>query len=144
MGTTFTRAWRGRLFLAVLISSVCYGLAVLLKLGPEPVPFVVAMAVVLSLLWLVFDLFDEAPTEWAPSLASSGDRVDEATADLRILTSHQRASVPSEAVRDRLVALARCRDPELADTLHHELADVRRLSPTEIDRILTRIEHARD
>lgn len=144
MGTAISRTWLNRLFLAVFITVTCFVLSVLLKLGPEPMPFVVAMAVVLSLIWLVFDIFDEDPTEWTPSLPTVTDRVDEPTADLRVLTSHQRASVPSEALRDRLLALARSRDPVLADHLHDELAVVRRLSPTEIDRILTRIEAARD
>ena len=144
MWSRFTRTWRNRMVVFVLITAVGYIGAVLLKLGPQPVPFVVAMAVVLSVLWLVFDISDEDPTEWVPALPRTSDRVDEATSDLRILTSHQQASAPSEAVRDRLVALARARDPDLATTLHHELATVRRLSPAEIDEILTRIEEARD
>ena len=144
MWPAISRPWRNRLFIAAFISTVCYLGAVLLRFGPQPVPFAVAMAVVLSLMWLVFDLLDEDPTEWSPALPAFGDRVDEATPDLRLLTSHQQASVPSEAVRDRLVTLARARDPDLATTLHHELATVRRLSPAEIDRILTRIEEARD
>lgn len=139
-----SRAWRNRLFIAVFICVVGYVCAALLRFGPQPIPFAVAMAVILSLMWLVFDLVDDEPVDWVPALSHGSDRVDEATADLRILTSHQQASAPSEAVRDRLVALARSRDPELATDLHHELATVRRLSPAEIDRILTRIEEARD
>jgi hypothetical protein len=144
MWAGFARTWRNRLFLAFFIGGVCYALAVALRLGPQPVPFAVAMAVVLSLTWLVFDIADEDPTEWTPALPQTSDRLDEPTPDLRILSSHQQASVPSEAVRDRLVALARTRDPELAATLHHELTPTRRLSPAEIDRILTRIEDVRD
>ncbi len=144
MWTSVSRLWRNRLLIAAFISTVCYVAAVLLRFGPQPVPFTVAMAVVLSLMWLVLDIFDEDPTEWSPALPTFGDRVDEATPDLRLLTSHQQASVPSAAVRDRLVTLARSQDPDLATTLHHDLATVRRLSPAEIDRILTRIEEARD
>ena len=144
MWATFTRTWRSRLVLGVVITAILYVFAVLLKLGPQPVPFVASMGVILSLMWLALDLADEEPVAWVPSLPRTHDRVDEATSDLRILTSHQQSSVPSEAVRDRLVALARPRDPELAETLHHELAAVRRLSPAEIDQILTRIEEARD
>ena len=144
MWAAFTRRWRNRLFIGVVISVASYFYAVLLKLGPQPVPFAVAVAVILSLVWLAFDLVDEEPVAWVPALPRTHDRVAEATSDLRILTSHQQASVPSEAVRDRLVALARPRDPELAETLSHELAAVRRLSPAEIDQILTRIEEARD
>ena len=47
---------------------------------------------------------------------------------------------PSDAVARRLVALARARDPALGETVRRELADTRRLSPADIDRILTRIE----
>lgn len=144
MWTVLSRPWRNRLVIAVFISTVCYVGAVLLRFGPQPVPFAVAMAVVLSLMWLVFDIFDEHPTEWSPALPAFVDRVDEATPDLRLLTSHQQASVPSAAVRERLITLARSRDPDLATTLHHELASLRRLSPAEIDRILRRIEEARD
>lgn len=141
---TITRTWRSRLALGAAVTVVLYVFAVLLELGPQPVPFVVSMGVVLSLVWLALDLSDEEPVAWVPALPRTQDRVDEATSDLRILTSHQQSSVPSEAVRDRLVALARPRDPELAETLHRELAAVRRLSPAEIDQILTRIEEARD
>ncbi len=144
MWQTWSRTWRNRLFIALFISGACYGLAVWGTWGPEPLPFVVFMAVVLSLMWLVFDVADEEPVHWVPTLPSVSDRADEATSDLRILTSHQQASVPSEVVRDRLVALARARDPDLAVSLRHELTPVRRLSPAEIDRILTRIEEARD
>lgn len=144
MWATFSRTWRNRLFLGVVISVVLYVFALLLEFGPQPVPFAVAMAVILSLMWLALDLADEEPVAWVPALPRGHDRVDEATTDLRILTSHQQSNVPSEAVRDRLVALARPRAPELAEILHHELAAVGRLSPSEIDQILTRIEEARD
>ena len=144
MWERFSRTWRNRLFLLVAITGVLYVFAVWLNFGPEPVPFVAATSMVLTLMWLVFDIFDEDPAEWVPVLGRTSDRVDEATADLRILSSHQQSTVPSEAVRDRLVALARGRDPDLATALHRELATVRRLSPAEIDQILTRIEEARD
>ncbi|RYC07225.1 hypothetical protein [Nocardioides zhouii] len=136
--------WRDRLLIGATICAAGYPLAVWLKLGPEPVPYVVMSSVVLMLVWLVFDTVESEPAQWTPALPSASDRVDEATSDLRILTSHQQASVPSEAVRDRLVALARARDPDLAATVRHELTPVRRLSPAEIDRILTRIEEVRD
>ena len=136
--------WRGRLATGAVICALVYPLAVWLKLGPEPVPYVVMSSVVLMLVWLVFDTVESEPAQWTPALPTVSDRVDEATPDLRILTSHQQASVPSEAVRDRLVALARTRDADLAVSLRDELTPVRRLSPAEIDRILTRIEEVRD
>ena len=136
--------WRNRLFLAALVSGMGYVYALLLDFGPQPVPYVVMASVVLTLVWVVFDTAEADPAHWTPSLPSASDRVDEATSDLRILSSHQQADTPSEAVRDRLVALARARDPGLADTLRRELDPVRRLSPADIDRILTRIEEVRD
>ena len=144
MWTTFTRTWRNRLFIAAFITATMYVSAVLLRFGPQPVPFLIAMAAVLSLMWLIFDIADEDPTEWLPALPAVSDRADEATSDLRILSSHRQATEPSAAVRERLVSLARARDPSLAETLRRELEPVRRMSPAEIDAILTRIEEARD
>lgn len=143
MWEAISRPWRNRLFIGAFIGVVVYVFAVLLRFDPQPVPYAVAMAVVLSLVWLVFDIVDEGPTEWEPAVPTFGDRVDEATSDLRILSSHQQASVPSEALGVRLVALAQARDPALAEALRHELAPVRRMSPAEIDHILTRIEESR-
>ena len=119
-------------------------LAVVLRFDPHPLAYVVMMTIVLTLLWLVLDTVDAPPAQWVPPLPPTADRVDEPTSDLRILSSHAQASVPSSAVRDRLVALARARDPDLAVALRRELDPVRRLSPAEIDRILTRIEETRD
>jgi hypothetical protein len=144
MWSRLSRPWRNRLFIAAFIGSVSYVLALLLRFGPRPVPFVVMMAIVLSLMWLALDISDADPAPWVPSLPVVSDRSDQATSDLRILSGHQQASVPTEALRDRLVALARGRDPDLAAQLRAELDPVRRLSPAEIDRILTRIEEARD
>lgn len=135
---------RRRLLTGLVLGVAGYGLAVVTRLGPEPVPYAVMVIIVMTLVWLVLDTVEAEPAQWVPALPRVSDRVDEATSDLRILSSHQQASVPSDAVRDRLVALARARDPALADTLRHELAPAHRLSPAEIDRILTRIEEVRD
>jgi hypothetical protein len=141
---TVTRAWRGRLLAGAVLGAAGYAAAVLLEFGPQPVPYVVMVAIVLTLVWLVLDTVDAAAAQWRPALPASGDRVDEATSDLRILSGHAQASVPSGALRERLVALARAHDPDLAVALRDELEPVRRLSPAEIDRILTRIEEVRD
>jgi hypothetical protein len=141
---TVSRAWRGRLLAGVVLGAAGYAAAVLLEFGPRPVPYVVMVAIVLTLVWLVLDTVDAPAAHWRPALPTAGDRADEATSDLRILTGHVQASVPSGALRERLVALARARDPDLAEALRDELDPVRRLSPAEIDRILTRIEEARD
>jgi hypothetical protein len=139
--------WRHRLLFALLLGAAAYVGADLLNWDPQPLPFAILVAVVVSLVWMLLDLVDDEPAHWVPVLPAVGDRVDVATSDLRILTSHQQASVPTEAVRDRLLALARGRDPDLADALRHELGGphepARRLPPAEIDRILTRIEDAR-
>ncbi len=144
MRARISRTWRNRLFIAAFITTVLYVSTSLLRFDPQPVPFLVAMAVILSLMWLVFDIADEEPAQWMPGVPAVADRVDEATADLRILSSHLQATEPSAAVRDRLVSLARTRDPGLGDSLRRELDTVRRLPPAEIDAILTRIEETRD
>lgn len=140
----WARPSRGRIIWGVVIGALGYGLAVVLRFDPQPLPYVVMMTVVLTSLWLVLDTVDAPPAEWMPTLPPLADRVHEATSDLRILSSHAQASTPTPAVRDRLVALARTRDPALAETLRDEIDPARRLSPAEIDRILTRIEEARD
>lgn len=139
-----SRVWRGRLLAGVVIGGGGFVLAVVLRFDPHPLEYVVMMTIVLTLLWLVIDTVDAPPAQWVPPLQPTADRVDEPTSDLRILSSHVQASAPSSAVRDRLVALARARDPDLAVALRRELDPVRRLSPTEIDGILTRIEETRD
>ena len=83
MWARLTRTWRNRLFIFAFITGVSYVLAELLKLGPQPVPFLVAMAVVLSVMWLVFDISDEDPTEWVPALPRTGVIVGEPV-ELRI------------------------------------------------------------
>lgn len=140
---TIDPQWRRRLLAAALLGAIGYVAAVRLEFDPQPAAYVVMVLLVFTVIWLVLDTIDAPAAQWLPALPSTGDRVDEATSDLRILSSHVQASTPSPAVRDRLVALARARDPDLARTLHHELEVVRRLSPAEIDRILTRIEEAR-
>lgn len=143
-GPGISRLWRNRLLVGTLLGAVGYPAAVLLRFGPQPVPYAVMVAIVLTLAWLVLDTLDAPPARWLPALPSVDDRVGEATADLRILSSHVQATSPSSAVRDRLVSLARSREPALADDLLHELSPERRLSPADIDRILTRIEDVHD
>lgn len=139
------RGWRGRVGWVLGLGALGWVAAELLRFEPEPLPYVLLVAVVAALAWLVLDTTDTEPAQWAPPSPTRGDRVDEATSDLRVLTSHQQASSPSEAVRERLLALARGRDPALAERLHEELGGpARRLSPAEIDRILTRIEDVDD
>ena len=141
---TVASHWRTRLLAGAVLGAVGYVVAVLLDFEPRPAAYVVMIAVVLTWAWLVLDTIDVPVPEWQHWLPSTGDRVDQATSDLRILVSHEQADVPSEALRDRLVALARGRDPDLAVMLELELAGVQRLSPADIDHILMRIEAVRD
>lgn len=136
--------WRTRLLAGAGLGAVGYVAAVLLDFEPRPAAYVVMVTVVLTLVWLVLDTVDAPAPQWQPGLPSSADRVDQATSDLRILVSHEQADVPSEALRDRLLALARARDPDLAVMLELELAGARRLSPADINHILMRIEAVRD
>lgn len=136
--------WRNRLLGGVALALAGFGAAVLLDFEPQPVPYALWSLIVLASAWLLLDTIDVPQTAWRSTLGPRADRSDEVTSDLRVLTGHQQARVPSEALRDRLVALARARDPALADALRDELDPVRRLSPAEIDRILTRIEDSRD
>ena len=136
--------WGGRAAGAVALAVIGYGLAVWLDFDPQPFPYAVWAVIVLAMTYLVIDTVDAPVAHWQTPLPSRSDRVDEATSDLRVLSSHQQADHPSDALAERLVALARGRDPDLATEVQHELAGVRRITPADIDRILTRIEESRD
>ena len=136
--------WRGRLAGGAVLAGVGYVVTVLLDMDPRPLPYVVWSVVVLALAFLVIDTVDVPAAQWHQGLPAPPDRVDEATSDLRVLSSHQQAEQPSDALARRLVALARGRDADLADAVERELAGTPRLSPADIDRILTRIEDLHD
>jgi hypothetical protein len=131
--------WRGRAASGVALAGAGFALAVWLDMEPQPLPYVVWSVVVLATAYLVVDTVDAPSAEWQQGPQPT-DRVDEASSDLRVLSSHVQSDRPSDAVARRLVALARARDPALGETVRRELADTRRLSPADIDRILTRIE----
>ena len=135
---------RARLLTALVLGSIGFVAARLLDFEPRPLPYAVTVGLLFSLLWLVVDTAGAPDAQWQRGMPPAPDRVDQPTTDLRVLTSHQQSSVPPDTLRIRLVALARLRDPELADHLAEELATSSRLSPAEIDRILTRIEDVRD
>lgn len=136
--------WGSRLVGGVTLAAIGWGIAVFLDFEPQPLPYVVWAVVVLAMSFLVIDTVDAPVATWQHGLPARLDRVDEATSDLRVLASHQQADHPSDALAHRLVALARGRDPGLADEIELELTGVRRISPADIDRILTRIEDLRD
>ena len=139
-----SRRWSGRVAGGVVLAGIGYALAVWLDFEPRPFPFVVWAVVVLAMTYLVIDTVDAPVAHWQHPVPPRADRVDEVTSDLRVLSSHQHADHPSDALADRLVSLARGRDPDLAADIQHELAGTRRIKPADIDRILTRIEESRD
>ena len=132
-------SWRGRAAGGVVLAGAGFAVAVWLDMEPQPLPYVVWSVVVLTTAYLVIDTVDVPAAEWQQGPQPT-DRVDEASSDLRVLSSHVQSDQPSDALARRLVALARVRDPDLADTLWLELTGTSRLSPADIDRILTRIE----
>ena len=140
----FAVRWRGRVGGGVVLAGIGYAVAVWLDFEPQPLPYVVWAVVVLAMTYLVIDTVDVPASQWQHALPPRSDRADEATSDLRVLAGHQQADHPSDALAQRLVALARGRDPDLAAELQHELAGSRRIPPAEIDRILARIEDVRD
>jgi hypothetical protein len=137
--TSLSDRLTGRVAKGVGLAGAGFVAAVLLDMDPQPLPYVVWSVVVLTTAYLVIDTLDAPAAEWLQGPPPT-DRVDEASADLRVLSSHVQSDQPSDAVAHRLVALARARDPDLGEAVRRELADTRRLSPADIDRILTRIE----
>ena len=137
--TSLSDRLTGRVAKGVGLAGAGFAAAVLLDMEPQPLPYVVWSVVVLTTAYLVIDTLDAPAAEWLQGPPPT-DRVDEASADLRVLSSHVQSDQPSDAVAHRLVALARARDPDLGEAVRRELADTRRLSPADIDRILTRIE----
>ncbi len=136
--------WRRRLLTGAALGGGGYVAATWLDFEPQPAAYVLMVVIILTGVWLVLDTVNAPAAQWRSGPPGREDRVDEATSDVRILSSHQQATTPSPAVRDRLVGLARSRDPDLAATLLDEIDPERRLTPAQIDRILTRIEEARD
>lgn len=141
-----TGRWTGRLLGAAALAAAGFGVLVLMDFGPRPVGWALLSAVGCALAWLVLDTVDAERPRWLPTLPPAADRVEESAPDQRVVDSHLVATEPGPALRDRLVALARARDPGLADPELAALAasPPRRLSPAEIDHYLTRIEELRD
>lgn len=139
-----SRRWPGRVGGGILLAALGYVLALWLDFDPQPLPFIVWAVVVLTMTYLVVDTVDTPAAHWQQPVPPRSDRVDEVTSDLRILSSHQQANDPSDALAQRLVALARGRNPDLAAEVQDELDGARRIPPATIDHILTRIEESRD
>ena len=99
------------------------------------------------LLWLALDAVGVGDASWEEPLApyARPDAADDSVHH-RVLTNHLAARDPGPALRNLLVDLARGRDPELSDPELRALAEgpVRRLTATDVDHYLTRIEEPRD
>jgi hypothetical protein len=141
-----TSRWAARVAAAVALAVGGFGLLVLMDFGPRPVGWSLLVLLGCALLWLVLDTVDAERPRWLPTLPPAADRVEESAPDQRIVAGHLSATDPGPALRDRLVALARSRDPDLADPELAALAAAppRRLTPAEIDHYITRIEELRD
>jgi len=99
------------------------------------------------LLWLTLDAVGVGDASWDDPLAPyvRPDAADDSVHH-RVLSNHLAARDPGPALRNLLLELARGRDPHLQDPELRALADdpTRRLTATDIDRYLTRIEEPRD
>ena len=140
-----SRRWSGRIGGAVVLAAIGYAIALWLDFEPRPFPYAVWAVVVIAMTYLVIDTVEAPVSHWQHQVPlHRSDRVDEVTSDLRVLSSHQHADHPSTALAERLVALARGRDPDLAAEIQRDLAGRDRIRPADIDTILTRIEESRD
>lgn len=99
------------------------------------------------LLWLTLDAVGVGAASWDDPLAPyvRPDAADDSVHH-RVLSNHLAARDPGPALRNLLLELARGRDPHLHDPELRALAEgpARRLTATDIDRYLTRIEEPRD
>jgi hypothetical protein len=126
--------------------------------GPEPLRVALLVAMCVGVLGLALDALSDPAPAWdlepeRPSVRAGGDaRLAAYTA---LIDAHLASRTDDHALRDRLRTLAdqvldqrhgvRRDDPRAADLLGPELTavltgPVRRLSPADIDRCLTRIE----
>ncbi len=147
MSSPLLRAWWARAVLLALVVVVGQVVLTLLDFGPRLLGWALLATAVAALLWLLLDAAGTQAAGWDSGLPPFV-RPDpgEATTYSRVLDSHLDSRDPGPALRDRLVALARSRDPDLADPVLRDLAQqpARRLTPDDIDRYLTRIEALRD
>ena len=130
------RRWWPRIGALVLIIVAGQVIFTLVDSEPQLRDWALTATVVVALIWLASDAFGVADASWDQPLApyARPDAADDSVHH-RVLTSHLSASEPSPALRNLLVQLAGGRDADLPPG---------RLSPTDIDRYLTRIEQPRD
>ena len=141
-----TSSWLRRLAWGAVVSAAGFSFTLVIGMGPRPLGWVLLTLLALSLAWLVLDTVDVERPQWRSGIPAPPPEAHEITHDRQLLDSHRDADTPSPALRDRLVALARARDEALSDPELAALAtsSPRRLTPTEIDHYLTRIEALRD
>ena len=140
------RWWPRLLLLAVLLVGGQVALTVM-DFDPDPAGWGLLVVVATVVVWLAQDTLDAGQADWGDDAVDrAGPVTEEQTAHGRVLAGHLASRDPGPALRDRLVALARSRDPALTDPDLRRLSTEppRRLSPAEIDHYLTRIEASRD
>lgn len=130
------RRWGPRIGALVVIIVAGQVIFTLVDSEPQLRDWALTATVVVALIWLASDAFGAADARWDQPLApyTRPDAADDSVHH-RVLTSHLAAGEPSPALRNLLLQLARGRDIDLPPG---------RLSPTDIDRCLTRIEQPRD
>jgi hypothetical protein len=151
------RWWR-RLALGAAVYLVLEVVFVRVHFEPDAVRLAVLVALVVALVGLVLDSLPDVAPQWEVHTvrpATPPGQDPRTSVNLRILEGHLTSRTPDAALRDRLAQLAdevlRVRhdldrhDPRAAELLGPELCRVladepRRLSRTEIDRCVRRIE----
>ena len=145
----------GAALLAFVVLEVVLGLA---EVGPDPLRLALLVATTVAVLGLALDALSDPPPAWdveveRPSVRDGGD--PRLGLYVNLIEAHLAARTDDAALRDRLRTLAdqvlrqrhgvRREDPRAAELLGPELTTVltgpvRRLSPADVDRCLTRIE----
>lgn len=131
-----TRQWAlriGALALIVILGQVFF---TLVDSDPSLLEWTLTASAGVVLVWLASDVFGVAGARWDDPLAPYA-RPDAAEDSVhhRVLTNHLAARDPGPGLRRLLLDLAGPAAPDLPDG---------RLTPTDIDRYLTRIEEQRD
>jgi hypothetical protein len=152
------RQWLIRIPFVVVITAVTWVVATVMDFRPDVALLTLYVAVGTALFSVAYQSFGDSHVSWEPqetvSMRPLGHDAGTSSA-MRMLENHLTTSEPTPMVRDRLARLAEARmrqnhgvglsDPEAADLLDAPTLDVlrgpvRRLSKTEIDRTVTRIE----
>ena len=155
--TTGRRWWR-RAAAGVVVFAVLEVVLLLADAGPDAVRLALLVATCVGVLGLVLDTLSDGSPTWAveverPSVREGGD--PRLSRYVNLIEAHLSARTDDSALRDRLATLTdqvlrqryavRRDDPRAEELIGPELAavisgPVRRLSPADIDRCLTRIE----